>query len=38
MITLDAEQIWEQEPHLNKENKQGGDKGHMEVLEMDLLF
>lgn len=36
-IALDAEQIWEEEQHLNKENKWRG-KGHIGVLEVDLLF
>lgn len=38
MIILEVEGIWERQPHLNKEKKKVGDKGHAEVLEKDLLF
>lgn len=37
VIALDAEQIWGEEQHLNKEDK-WREKGHIRVLEMDLLF
>lgn len=37
MTALDAEWIWEEEQHLNKEEK-WREKGHIKVLEVDLLF